>query len=276
MVKILGYGRTSTDKQEMSPEVQAAVIDGWLKMQTASGAIKDPEYLGFQFDEAVSAAMPLLQRPVGQLVPVLLSRGDILVVAKHDRAFRSGGDTEKTLEQLAIAGIRMVMLNLNIDTSTHEGILMATILGAASRWERENIRKRTKEAMQLKKLRGEPLAAQPFGWMAVGPRNRKKWRPDLDKRRLGEFCLLKLLEGWTVASIRAAIASNPERFGRTAEMATPTLEYVKIWAGYAALEWPRMYMAQLKEKYGSNIFSIASVVHQWEIRNGKPTTSQVN
>lgn len=276
MVKILGYGRTSTDSQEMSPDVQQSIINAWLTVQVASNMISEPTYLGFLYDEAVSASLPLLERPKGQMIPVVLGRGDILVVAKHDRAFRSGGDTEKTLEQLGIAGIRMVMLNLNIDTSTHEGIMMATIFGAASRWERENIRRRTKEALQLKKERGEPLAESPFGWRSEGPRNAKVFKPDLNKRKLGEFCLIKLLEGWTIDSIRASIAMYPEKFGRTKDMPTPTREYITTWACYAALEWPRMYRKDIKAKYGSHIFSLESVIHQWEIRNGKPTTSQAN
>lgn len=271
--QVLGYGRTSTAHQEMSPEVQERQIKIWCDYQLKSGKLPaETIFLDTLMDVDVGSKLPLLERPKGQLIPVLLNRGDTLVVAKHDRAFRSGADTELTLEKLTAAGIRMVMLNLNIDTSTHDGMMMATIFGAAARWERENGRRRTLESMAYRKSKGLPVGKPYIGWGTAGERGKRYWVPCIEKRKVSMFCLDRLLRGWSVRQIREELDAHKQRYSLKK---VPTRDWVVQHAVYAALEFPCMSSEAIREKYGRNCFSISFAIDQWEIRHGKPRSSSV-
>jgi DNA invertase Pin-like site-specific DNA recombinase len=256
-VKVLGYGRVSTDKQELSPEVQERQVKSWYDFQLNCNAWPNgSKWMGFLCDESVSGSVPLLERPKGQMIPVLLDPGDIFVVAKHDRAFRSGADTEETLEKLTLAGIRMVMLNLNIDTSTHDGVMMATIFGAASRWERENIRKRTKETLQYKKSMGLPHTHAPIGWkIYTCPKTKaKKYVPDIELRKIGDWCARELLNGrsthWVVVQSASYAMAGHRRLPSTASR-------VSNLACYWLLDWPPKHFETLREEHGHDFGTIA-------------------
>lgn len=253
-IKVLGYGRVSTDKQELSPEVQELQVKSWYDHQNICNVWPNgSKWLGFLCDDAVSSSIPLLERPQGQMIPVLLDPGDIFVVAKHDRAFRSGADTELTLETISRAGIRMVMLNLNIDTSTHDGVMMATIFGAAARWERENIRKRTKEVLQYKKSMNLPYAYAPPGWKnaTCSKTKKKKFIPDIEVRKIGEWCARNAIQG--LSMYKAADIGVMHSF--SGKHRTPSAMAIARYCCYWLLDWPPINLPTMKEIHGNEFGS---------------------
>jgi DNA invertase Pin-like site-specific DNA recombinase len=120
-MRVIAYHRVSTDKQADAGnglEAQAATIG---KAVTARG------------------------------------EADVLVVAKLDRLSRSVRDFATLVERAGRNGWSLVALDIDVDTSTPTGELMANIYGSVAQWERRIIGQRTSEAMQAMKNRGVRL-----------------------------------------------------------------------------------------------------------------------
>ena len=121
---VLGYGRVSTDKQELSPEAQTKICRDWYDREVAGGVWKSgSKWGGMIMDLAVSSKVDLFKRPKGQLIPTLLQPGDVMVAAKIWRAFRSAADAELSLEQFKEMQIRCVLIDMQVDTSTYNGLV---------------------------------------------------------------------------------------------------------------------------------------------------------
>lgn len=88
-----------------------------------------------------------------------LDRGDadVLVVATLDRLSRSIVDFVAIQERAAKRGWSFVLLDLDVDTTTPTGEMMATVMAAVAQLERKLIGQRTSKAMQAKKARGDRL-----------------------------------------------------------------------------------------------------------------------
>lgn len=97
-------------------------------------------------DEAESAKD--LNRPGIRDVLQRLANGeaDALVVSKLDRLTRSTLDLAELLVWADRTGIRLIVKDLGVDTSTATGRLVAGIMGQVAEWEREQIAARTRDA----------------------------------------------------------------------------------------------------------------------------------
>jgi DNA invertase Pin-like site-specific DNA recombinase len=94
---------------------------------------------------------PALQEALDQL-----RRGDAdaLVCAKLDRLARSTVDLAKIMADAHEQDWSLVLLDVNVDTSTPAGELVATVLGAMAQYERKLIGERVKAAHRQRKARG--------------------------------------------------------------------------------------------------------------------------
>lgn len=138
--KVIGYIRVSTDKQEIGPEVQRAVLE-------AEAAAK-----GWDLDirqENAASAKSLANRPVlsQALVDLKAGRADVLAVSKLDRLSRSVADFAVMLELSAKQGWALVCLDLGVDTTTITGAAMAQVTCTFAEMERKRIGERTREGM---------------------------------------------------------------------------------------------------------------------------------
>lgn len=168
MIKVAGYGRMSTDKQQMSPKVQADKIQQWFQQQQSAGKWEgNSKFIGMFIDEAVSSRVDMLKRPFGQHLLTVLDRGDMVVVASLSRAFRSVNDTWNTMRVLDEAGISIAFLDSPMDTSTPVGKLMLTMVAGFAEFERDLISTRTKDTAEVKRKLGEPIGPAPVGWKNV-------------------------------------------------------------------------------------------------------------
>lgn len=163
---VYGYGRASTSKQMMSTAVQSDEVDKALKAYTIVGKLPEgTTYAGFFADEATSSRIRFVERPAGKTILAAAKAGDMIISAKFDRMFRSVGDLCETLETLGERGIRLVLLDADIDTSTVNGQGLMKILAVIKWMEREAIRSRTKESLAYRREHGIPHSGPPpIGW----------------------------------------------------------------------------------------------------------------
>lgn len=134
----IGYTRVSTRDQRDSLEAQHAALEaaGCARIfsDTASGARSDRPGLARLLD--------------------MTRKGDEVVVTRLDRLGRSTLDTLRTIKNLDDAGVRIVALDLDLDTGTPAGRLVVTVLAALAEWERDTLRERTREGLAHARAQG--------------------------------------------------------------------------------------------------------------------------
>jgi len=134
--RVFGYCRVSTTEQAdegASLAAQQQQITGYCMM-------KGWQVAEFFVERAVSGSVPLADRPEGQRLLAAAGKGDIIVTAKLDRAFRSAADALAVLEEFKDQGIALHMIDLGGDV-TGNGIskMVFTILAAVAEGERDRI-----------------------------------------------------------------------------------------------------------------------------------------
>lgn len=142
-MRVFGYSRVSTSEQAeggSSLATQQQQIAGYSMM-------KDWQVDAFFVEEGVSGSTPLADRPEGRRLLAAISKGDVVVIAKLDRGFRSAADALTVLEELKAQGVSLHIIDLGGDV-TGNGIskMVFTILAAVSEGERDRIRERIRDA----------------------------------------------------------------------------------------------------------------------------------
>ena len=138
--RLIGYARVSTEEQHLDLQLDAleqAGCDQIFTDQGVSAVAKKRQ----GFDSALEA----------------LRSGDVLVIWKMDRAFRSLKHALDTLEDLEKRDIEFRALTEQIDTTTAMGKCMYQIRNAFAELERNLISERTKAGMAAAKRRGVKL-----------------------------------------------------------------------------------------------------------------------
>lgn len=136
MTTLIGYARVSNDAQDAALQVDALHAAGCIKVftDTASGSL---------------ASRPQLDRMLDQLRP-----GDVVVVWRLDRLGRSLKNLIALVEDLAERGVGFRSLSESIDTTTANGKLFFSIMGALAEFERDLIRERTMAGLAAARARG--------------------------------------------------------------------------------------------------------------------------
>lgn len=153
--RVFGYGRVSTDKQQLSLDAQERIVEAYIQWRFGEGG---EEYVGWFADPDVSGKIPFEERDAGGAVFKALQRKDHVVVAKLDRAFRSFADAARCLEQWDKMGVCVHVVDYRIDTSTPFGKLMLQFLAMFAEFERNQISERTKAALRERKAQGKTMA----------------------------------------------------------------------------------------------------------------------
>jgi DNA invertase Pin-like site-specific DNA recombinase len=139
-LRIIGYVRVSTDKQDIGPEVQIAELE--------AEAARMSWDLTIVREDAVSAST-VAKRPLmlQALADLKAGRYDGLAVSKLDRLSRNMEDGTRILGDSTRQGWRIVCLDLGVDTATIMGAGMFNMALNFAEIERRMIGKRTKDAM---------------------------------------------------------------------------------------------------------------------------------
>ena len=163
--RILAYARVSTAEQAANGDslaTQQQQIEGYAMM-------KGWQIAEFFIDGGVSGSVPLAERPEGRRLLETAARGDVIITAKLDRAFRSAADALGTLEEMKDQGVGLHMIDLGGDV-TGNGIskLVFTILSAVAENERDRIRERIRDVKRHLASQGiYGGGKRPFGYDVV-------------------------------------------------------------------------------------------------------------
>lgn len=160
-ITIYGYGRASTDMQEITEDAQRLAITKYFdSLELPGGKV----WGGFFYDQ-ISTRKRILKRPAILELLARVRRGDRIVVSKFDRIYRSIEDLGRFTERLERAGVDLVIMDYNIDGSTPAGMLMLQMVAIFKQMERDSIGERTRDACWAKTfVRGVPHGPPPIGW----------------------------------------------------------------------------------------------------------------
>jgi DNA invertase Pin-like site-specific DNA recombinase len=150
---VVGYVRVSTDEQAISGlglAAQRAAIQ-------AECARRDWTLVAVHEDPGVSGKT--MDRPglAAALADVEQGRAAALVVSKVDRLSRSSFDFVGLLERAQRGRWNLVALDVNVDTTTPQGEMMASVMAIFAQLERRLIGQRTRDALAAKKAQGVRL-----------------------------------------------------------------------------------------------------------------------
>ena len=134
---LIGYARVSTEDHNLDLQIDALVNAGCDEIYR---------------DDGVSAAAK--RRPGFEAAMASLQDGDVLIVWKMDRAFRSLRNAINMLEEFENRNLKFRCLTENIETNTAMGRCFFQIIHAFAELERNLISERTKAGMMAAKARG--------------------------------------------------------------------------------------------------------------------------
>jgi len=149
------YIRVSTEDQQLGPEAQRDRCCAYV-MSQAWSLVELYEDIGISGKEM--ANRPAFQRMLSNLRP-----GDRIVVLKLDRLSRNPIEAQVLIADLYERDIFVCSVSESIDTGTPLGKLMAAMMSLFAGWERERIAERTREALAVRKKRGEHVGCIPRG-----------------------------------------------------------------------------------------------------------------
>jgi len=145
------YKRCSTDNQELI--LQDEVLDKHISRMREDNKDKEYEVLSFE-DFAVSGKS--VDRPDFRKMLELCEKKkiDIILFTKLDRLARSLQDLLNTTSKLESNGVKFIVVEQNLDTSTSQGKLLFHILGAFAEFERTIIRERMEAGRKKAEITG--------------------------------------------------------------------------------------------------------------------------
>lgn len=197
----VGYLRVSTDDQHLGPEAQRAAIVEWSERVGVT-------VIGWHVDAGVSGAKELDDRPalLAAFEQLRGERAGVLVVARRDRLARDAY-VAATLERHAakLGAIVRSADGIADGNGAADGFLRG-ILDAASAYERELIRARTRSALAVKRARGERIGGVPFGFK-VGVDGKTLERCEHEQEIIALAASLRA-SGLTVRGVVAELAAR--------------------------------------------------------------------
>ena len=150
-ITIAKYERCSTDNQELI--LQDEILEKHIKRVKEDNPTNSYEVLKFQ-DEGISGKN--IERPDFKKMMEFVERSkiDFIIFTKLDRLARSLQDLLNITSILEKKGVKFMVVEQNIDTSTSQGRLLFQILGAFAEFERNIIRERMESGYNKAKVAG--------------------------------------------------------------------------------------------------------------------------
>lgn len=143
MAKI-GYARVSTRSQNDDTQVDDLTAYGCDRLFVDRGV------------SGKLAARPELDKALAYL-----REGDVLVITRLSRAMRSLRHMTALAADLESAGVGLVVLRQQIDTTTPQGRLVFHLLAAIDEFQRELIVEGTREGLEAARARGRTGGQKP-------------------------------------------------------------------------------------------------------------------
>jgi len=144
----LGYIRVSTVDQNTQRQKESisrvVAIDRWYE-EKASGKNTDRPQLKAIMDYARDGDIDVHGGTIYT---------DTIYVDSFSRLARSTKDLLSIIEELEIRKVKLISVKENLDTSTPQGKLMITVIGAINQFEREQLLERQAEGIAIAKAEG--------------------------------------------------------------------------------------------------------------------------
>lgn len=142
-MRVVGYVRVSTERQDLSPEAQRGRL--------AAEADRRGWELVAVVEDRCSGSVPVADREAGAYALALVRRGeaDAIAAAKTDRLCRSVLDGAGLIQRAQGEGWGLVLLDLDLDTTTPVGRAVAHVMLAFAELERARIAERTREGLAV-------------------------------------------------------------------------------------------------------------------------------
>lgn len=125
------------------------------------------------FEEKISAKDA--NRPQLQAMIDYVREGDTVYVRDFSRLARSTKDLLDIVERLNSKGVKLVSVKESLDTSTAQGKLMLTMLGAVYEFERTNLLERQREGIAIAKEQGKYQGRKKIEFPANWEEVYRKW-----------------------------------------------------------------------------------------------------
>jgi putative DNA-invertase from lambdoid prophage Rac len=204
---VFGYCRVSTTEQAddgASLAAQQRQITGYCMM-------KGWQVAQLFVERGVSGSVPLADRPQGRKLLAAAGKGDVIMTAKLDRAFRSAADALAVLEEFKAQGIGLHMIDLGGDVCGN-GIskLVFTILSAVAESERDRIRERIRDVKAYLSSQGIFSGGKrQFGFDIVPDGDVSRLVPNAKEQAVIEQMKAMEKDGATLRAIGAKVGMGP-------------------------------------------------------------------
>ena len=140
----IGYIRVSTEHQETARQQE----------------IMDSNHVDRIFSEKLSGATA--DRPQLKAMLDYVREGDTLYVESISRLGRSTRDLLNIIDTLTDKGVMLVSHKENIDTNSPSGKFMLTVFADLSQLEREQLKQRQREGIEIAKAQGKYTGRKPI------------------------------------------------------------------------------------------------------------------
>ena len=148
----MGYIRVSSEQQEIArqQEIMCDYQVDRIFSEKLSGANTDRPQLRAMID--------------------YVREGDTLYIESISRLGRSTKDLLNIIDTLTEKGVTLISHKENIDTDTPAGKFMLTVFAALSQLEREQLKQRQREGIEIAKAQGKYTGRKPIptDWMTFG------------------------------------------------------------------------------------------------------------
>ena len=173
-MKLVAYARVSSlgQKDNTSLEHQVERIENYARMAGHE--------IVLILTEAQSASGEIERKKLQQALKLIYSgEADGLIAYKLDRFARSTMEGLRLAQELHRAGKHLVVLDLNVDTSTPMGEMIFTVILAFAQLERKIIKERATNGKNIIRARDGYVHGQPpYGWVAGARDGQRTLLPD--------------------------------------------------------------------------------------------------
>ena len=162
-----GYLRVSTHRQDLSIEAQTEQVKRAAEYHGGSADLElfpEPDTSGsIEFAKREQGATLLARTRAA----IQLGLAVTIIVPKVDRLGRDVIDINQTVRVFEQMGVRILFLDINVDTRTPMGRAFMQIAAVFAELELARIRERIQAALDPKRANGHLTGTVPFGWDAV-------------------------------------------------------------------------------------------------------------
>jgi DNA invertase Pin-like site-specific DNA recombinase len=158
----VAYIRASKDEQKLTPEAQRTQIERWTSHEGV-------RIVAWHVDQGFTGTDPPEKRPalLAALRDLQELRADLLVVARRDRLARRVDVANEIQQRVVNAGCRIASTVRGTDDDDPDNVFVTQLDDALAQREVAMIRKRTKDALAVKKSNGELTGKAPYGFRGV-------------------------------------------------------------------------------------------------------------